>query len=168
MLYDTFALGFKKLYMKLLFLFLLFINIMPVAAIPDKGLVVVSSDATSRYSLKSIRRITFNDGLMLVDMKDGSTFSWNTDRVNCVTLGESEPGQESDITGVLQSAVFTVADNVLSVDCCAQTRVQLCACDGKVVYDVVCTGAFSLDMATLPTGVYVLKLDGCTYKIINR
>ena len=156
--------------MKRLFLLLFFINIMhlPVVAHPDKDLVVIGSDATSRCSLKNIRRITFDNGTMLVDMKDGSTFSWNTDWVNCVTLGESEPGQESDIAGVLQSAVFTVADNVLSVDCCAQTRVQLCACDGKVVYDVVCAGAFSLDMATLPTGVYVLKLDGCTYKIINR
>jgi hypothetical protein len=138
------------------------------AAIPDKNIVIKTSDGSATCALKAIRRITFEDGMMLIDMKDGSAYSWNTDWVNCVTLGEAESNLETGIVGVLQSAVFTVTDNVLSVDCCAQTRIQLCACDGKVVYDAVCTGAFSLDMATLPAGIYLLKLDCNTYKILNR
>ena len=152
--------------MKLLFLFLFFINIMPVVVAPDKELVVVSSDATSRSSIKSIKRITFDDGLMLVDMKDGSSMSWNTDWVNCVMFGEN--GQETTVDGVALSAPFEVKDNMLLVDCNVSTRVQLCMCDGKVVYDCVCTGKTCLDMNSLPAGMYVLRLDGCTYKIINR
>ena len=152
------------------FFLLLLINaaIASTAAVPDKNIVIKTSDGSATCALKAIRRITFQDGTMFVDMKDGSAFSWNTDWVNCVTLGEGTPGQETSVVGVLQSAVFAVADNVLSVDCCAQTRIQLCACDGKVVYDAVCTGAFSLDMATLPAGIYLLKLDSNTYKILNR
>ena len=152
--------------MKRLFLFLFFINIMPVVAAPDKELVVVSSDATSRSSLKSIKRITFDGGLMLVDMKDGSSVSWNTDWVNCVMFGEN--GQETTVDGVALSTFFEVKDKVLLVDCSASMRVQLCMCDGKVVYDCVCTGKTCLDMNSLPAGMYVLRLDGCTYKIINR
>lgn len=152
----------------LLLLFLMNAAIASFAAIPDKNIVIKTSDGSATCALKAIRRITFEDGMMLIDMKDGSAYSWNTDWVNCVTLGEDESNLETGIVGVLQSAVFTVTDNVLSVDCCAQTRVQLCACDGKVVYDAVCTGAFSLDMATLPTGIYLLKLDSNTYKILNR
>lgn len=152
----------------LLLLFLMNAAIASFAAIPDKNIVIKTSDGSATCALKAIRRITFEDGMMLIDMKDGSAYSWNTDWVNCVTLGEAESNLETGIVGVLQSAVFTVTDNVLSVDCCAQTRVQLCACDGKVVYDAVCTGAFSLDMATLPAGIYLLKLDSNTYKILNR
>lgn len=152
----------------LLLLFLMNAAIASFAAIPDKNIVIKTSDGSATCALKAIRRITFEDGMMLIDMKDGSAYSWNTDWVNCVTLGEDESNLETGIVGVLQSAVFTVTDNVLSVDCCAQTRVQLCACDGKVVYDAVCTGAFSLDMATLPAGIYLLKLDSNTYKILNR
>ena len=152
--------------MKRLFLFLFIINIIPAVATPDKELVVVCSDATSRSSLKSIRRITFNDGMMLVDMKDGSSMSWNTDWVNCVMFGEN--GLETTVDGVAFSTFFEVKDNVLLVDCSASMRVQLCMCDGKVVYDGVCTGKTCLDMNSLPAGMYVLRLDGCTYKIINR
>ena len=152
--------------MKRLFLFLFIINIIPAVATPDKELVVVCSDATSRSSLKSIRRITFNDGMMLVDMKDGSSMSWNTDWVNCVMFGEN--GQGTAIDAVALSAPFEVKDNMLFVDCNVSTRVQLCMCDGKVVYDCVCTGKTCLDMNSLPAGMYVLRLDGCTYKIINR
>ena len=152
------------------FFLLLLINaaIASTAAVPDKNIVIKTSDGSATCALKAIRRITFQDGMMLVDMKDGSAYSWNTDWVDCVTLGEGTPGEGTSVAGVLQSAVFTVTDNVLSVDCCAQTRIQLCACDGKVVYDAVCTGAFSLDMATLPAGIYLLKLDSNTYKILNR
>ena len=152
--------------MKRLFLFLFIINIIPAVATPDKELVVVCSDATSRSSLKSIRRITFNDGMMLVDMKDGSSMSWNTDWVNCVMFGEN--GQGTAIDAVALSAPFEVNGNMLFVDCNVSTRVQLCMCDGKVVYDCVCTGKTCLDMNSLPAGMYVLRLDGCTYKIINR
>ena len=152
------------------FFLLLLINaaIASTAAVPDKNIVIKTSDGSATCALKAIRRITFQDGMMLVDMKDGSAYSWNTDWVDCVTLGEGTPGQGTSVAGVLQSAVFAVTDNVLSVDCCAQTRIRLCACDGKVVYDAVCTGAFSLDMATLPAGIYLLKLDSNTYKILNR
>lgn len=153
---------------RLFLLFLINVAIASGAAIPDKNIVVKTSDGSATCALKAIRRITFEDGMMFVNMKDGSAYSWNTDWINCVTLGEYEPEQETGIAGVLQSAVFTVMDNVLSVDCCTLTRVQLCGCDGKVVYDAICTGTLSLDMATLPAGMYLLKLDSNTYKILNR
>ena len=156
--------------MKRFLFLLLFIASVPVvfAALPDKELVIKNSNGAASYAIKNLRRITFNDGAMLVDMKDGSTFSWNTDWVNCVTFGESEPGQGAAIDAVALSASFEVKDNMLFVDCNASSRVQLCMCDGKVVYDGVCTGKTCLDMNSLPAGMYVLRLDGCTYKIINR
>ena len=155
--------------MKRFFLFFL-VNaaIASAAATPDKNIVVKTSDGSATCALKAIRRITFNDGMMLVDMKDGSSMSWNTDWVNCVVFGESEPGQGTAIDAVALSAPFEVKDNMLFVDCNVSTRVQLCMCDGKVVYDCVCTGKTCLDMNSLPAGMYVLRLDGCTYKIINR
>ena len=152
------------------FFLLLLINtaILSAAAAPDKELVVKSADATSSSALKSIRRITFNQGMMLVDMKDGSSMSWNTDWVNCVVFGDSEPGEETTVDGVTHTAAFWVKYGVLHVNSCSSAAVQLCGCDGKVVYDGICAGELSLDMNSLPAGVYVLKLDGCTYKIINR
>ena len=149
-------------------LFLINAAMVSVAALPDKELVISASDATSSCAIKGIRRITFQDGVMFVDMKDGSACSWNTDWINCVTMGEYEHGEETTVAGVALSAFFEVKDNILLVDCSVSTTVQLCTCDGKVVYDGVCAGKTCLDMNSLPTGMYVLRLDGCTYKIINR
>ena len=152
------------------FFLLLLINaaIASTAAVPDKNIVIKTSDGSATCALKAIRRITFQDGMMLVDMKDGSRMNRDTDRVNSVTFGSHEPGQETVVNGVTLSATFWVKDNILLVDCYVSTRVVLCMCDGKVVYDGVCTGEFSLDMNSLSAGMYVLKLNGCTYKIINR
>lgn len=155
--------------MKRVFLLLLInTTILSVAAAPDKELVVMASDATSSSALKSIRRITFNQGMMLVDMKDGSSMSWDTDWVNCVVFGDCEPGEETTVAGVANSVAFSVKDGMLHVNSCSSAAVQLCCCDGKVVYDGLCAGELSLDLNSLPAGVYVLKLDGCTYKILNR
>ena len=147
-------------------LFLINAAIASVAAIPDKDLVVITSGATSTSGLKSIRRITFENGVMLVDMKDGSSTCWNTDWVNCVMFGEKE--QETTIEAVAHSTYFEVKENILFINGCAPTKVQLCACDGKVVFDDICNGNFTFDMGSLPSGMYLLKLDGNIHKIMNR
>ena len=72
--------------MKRFFLLLLINAAIASAAVPDKNIVIKTSDGSATCALKAIRRITFQNGMMLVDMKDGSAFSWNTDWVNCVTL----------------------------------------------------------------------------------
>lgn len=147
-------------------LFLINAAIASVAANPDKDLVVITSGATSTSGLKSIRRITFENGVMLVDMKDGSSTSWNTDWVNCVMFGEKE--QETTIDAVAHSTYFEVKENILFINGCAPTKVQLRACDGKVVFDDMCNGNFTFDMSSLPSGIYLLKIDGNIHKIMNR
>ena len=84
----------------LLLLFLMNAAIASFAAIPDKNIVIKTSDGSATCALKAIRRITFQDGMMLVDMKDGSAYSWNTDWVDCVTLGEGTPGEGTSVAGV--------------------------------------------------------------------
>ena len=94
--------------MKRLFLFLFFINVvhLSIAAFPDKDLVIMTSNATSSASLKNIRRITFYNGAMLVDLKDGSAMEWNTDWIDCVVFGESETDMSTDVVTVSSCAVF--------------------------------------------------------------
>ncbi len=149
---------------------LLFIAVVPIvfAALPDKELVVKSANGVVFCTLKNMRSITFNDGNMLVNMKDGSCFSWNTDWVNCITLKENESGQETGVADAVSSSSFVVKDNLLYVECATCARVQLCAIDGKIFFDDICSGSFSLDMSSLPAGIYILKLDCRIYKILNR
>lgn len=156
--------------MKRLLLLLVFINVMQsvVAALPDKELVLNASDGTSTCAVKGIRRITFDNGVMFVDMKDGSQMSWYTELLASVMFGYFEPGQGTDIAGVVQVANFVLDGKMLRVDCCSLTKVQLCTCDGCVVYDGLCIGEFSFDLSTLPTGIYLLNLGGSNYKILNR
>ena len=136
-----------------------------VTAANDKKLVMKTSDGASACAIKDIKCITFEDGMMLVGMKDGSVASWNTDRLESVVF---MAGEETGVTGVVQPAAFTVKDNVLFINCSVPAAVQLCACDGKVLLDVVCNGNLSFDMKSLPSGMYLLKIDGCTHKILNR
>ena len=156
--------------MKRIVLLLVFIGtaFFTVVAAPDKELSVKSSSGTTSCAIKDIKCITFEDGVMLVSMKNGSAVSWNTDWLNCITFESALPGQETAVMGVALPATFLVRDNVIAVDCCVASLVQLCACDGKVVFEDICTGNFSLDMNALPSGIYLLNIDGRIYKIMNR
>ena len=135
------------------------------AATPDKRLVMKTSDGATACAIRDIKCIKFKDGIMFVGMKDGSVVSYSTDWLDNVTFSA---GEETGIATVISPAVFSVRDNVLWVDSSVPVSVQLCACDGKVVFDNMCNGVLSLDMSSLPSGMYLLKLDGSIYKIMNR
>lgn len=143
-------------------------TIAPVMALPDKELVISGSDGKTACAVKDIRRIVFDDGRMLVDMKDGSLFSWNTDWVNCIMLGSYESKNETTVPVVGMQAFFAVEGSVVRVDSSAPVAVQLSSCDGRVLYGTVCNGRLSFDMCSLPAGIYILMIDGITYKIMNR
>ena len=136
-----------------------------VTAANDKKLVMKTSDGATACAIRDIKCITFENGVMLVGMKNGSVASWNTDWLESVVFSA---GEETGIATVVQPAAFTVKDNVLFINCSVPAAVQLCACDGKVLLDGVCNGNFSFDMRPLPSGMYLLKIDGCTHKILNR
>ena len=78
--------------------------------------------------------------MMFVDMKDGSSMSWNTDWVSCVTFGENNPGEETTVAGVVNSAAFTVKGGMLFVNSCNSAAVQLCSCDGSRKYNLYLNG----------------------------
>lgn len=139
--------------------------VLSVMAAPDKKLVMKTSDGASACAIKYIKCITFENGVMLVGMKDGSVASWNTDWLDCVMFGD---GEETGVATVVSPVSFTVKGNVLFIDCSVPATVQLCTFDGKVLLDGVCNGNFSFDMNPLPSGMYLLKIDGCIYKIMNR
>ena len=136
-----------------------------VTAANDKKLVMKTSAGASACAIRDIKCITFEDGVMLVGMKDGSVANWNTDWLDSVVFGA---GEETGVATVVSPASFTVKDNLLYVDGCVPVVVQLTTCDGKVLLDGVCNGNLSFDMSSLPSGIYLLKIDGCIYKIMNR
>lgn len=143
-------------------------TIAPVMALPDKELVISGSDGTASCVVKDIRRIVFDDGLMRVDMRNGSFYNWSTDLVDRVLLADYEPDIETSLSGVENEPGFVLSGGVLYIVLPCQSNVRLTACDGKLFRDAVCVGELSIDMRQLPAGIYLLDIDGRIYKIMNR
>ena len=156
--------------MRFLLFSLLMLEAFAVQALPapDKKLVLGTSDGAVEYPVKEIRRITFADGMMSVDMRNGSAFTLGTDSVNSVSFSDYIPSGETDVEPVPASPLFTVQQGKIDLNSASLVAVQVYACDGVVIYDTVCRGALSLDMRPFAQGIYILEIDGKIYKITNR
>ena len=59
-------------------------------AAADKKIAIKTDDGVYGRSLSELRCVKLNDGVMLLNFHDGTSLSWDTDKVLCVTLsGES-------------------------------------------------------------------------------
>ena len=137
-------------------------------ALPDKEIVIRTADGNSSSLLKEIKCIRFEDETMLLDMNDGSAKSWNTDDVNCITFMYSENGNTSSI-GITNTAVtFNFDGKRIFINSHYYLPVLLHSIDGKAVYCQPCCGESVIEMSELPSGIYILNVNGQTYKIVNR
>ena len=136
-------------------------------ALPDKEIVIRTADGNSSSLLKDIKCIRFEGETMLLDIKDGSSKSWNTEDINCITIAYAENNTTS-ISGTNTAVTFNFDGKRIFINSHYYLPVLLYTVDGKAVYCQPCCGESVIEMSELPSGIYILNINGQTYKIVNR
>lgn len=151
---------------KLLLVLLLFG--IPATVICDEDIVVRTADGTSCSLLRNLKCMRFDGEVMLLDMKDGSSKSWSTDEVDCITFSHTGNGNTNSIWGVNASVAYKADSKKIVINSRYCLFARLYALDGKVVCSQACCGESFIDVSHLSAGVYILDVNGETYKIVKR
>lgn len=137
------------------------------ASVPDKKIVVKSSNGSVEYVVADIRSIKFSNGDLLINMNDGSVATWATDNINIMSFLYYEPSPETGIDEKTLSP-FSISAGVLRVESVVPAQVSFSTVEGKLLFKGNCNGELQLPVSGYPAGIYILCINGTTYKIINR
>ena len=156
--------------MKQLFtlLFAFFLYTFSYASAPDKRLIVMDGHGTSEYLIKSIRSLKFNEGFMLLNMHDGSVVELNTEYVDCLYMDDHTPSVETSIGAGEAESYIRVEGSRLYIEACPIANVLFFSSDGRILFKEQFKGAGVVELSNYMHGIYMLNVNGRTYKIINR
>lgn len=156
--------------MKQLFIILLgiFFSALSFAANPDKRLVVTSGGDIAGYAINSIRSLKFSNGAMLLNMHDGSVIKCDTESVSSLLIEEYTPSEETSAGCIESEPALRFNRGVLHISGFSSVDVQLFNPSGSILYSESFNGDGTVNLLRYPKGVYMLNVNGRTYKIINR
>lgn len=156
--------------MKQLFIILLgiFFSALSFAANPDKRLVVTVGEGVAEYAIKSIRSLKFSNGAMLLNMHDGSVIECDTESVSSLLIEEYTPSEETSADCIESEPALRFNRGVLHISGFSSVDVQLFNPNGSILYSEKFKGNGTVNLSSYPKGVYMLNVNGRTYKIINR
>ena len=134
---------------------------------PDKTIVIKSCNGSDEYAVSDILSIKFGSDNMVLGMKDGTVAGWPIDSIDVISFFhyESMPG-----TGLVEPLFqsFSLLNGTLVVEAQFPVFVSLSTIDGKLLYSGNCNGELQLPLIEYGAGLYLLVIDGRTYKITMR
>lgn len=136
-------------------------------SLPDKTIVIKSCNGSDEYAVSDILSIKFGSDNMVLGMKDGTVAGWPIDSIDVISFFyyESMPG-----TGLVEPLFqsFSLLNGTLVVEAQFPVFVSLSTIDGKLLYSGNCNGELQLPLIEYGAGLYLLVIDGRTYKITMR
>ena len=117
--------------------------------------ITKTSGTTEQLAVKNVKKITFADGNMVVTKSDGNTASYVITEINKITFGTTD--------GIVNKNIGT--DKFVSLK--GEGTAQVYNVKGQLIKSVAVKGNSSLNIADLTKGVYVIKLNNQTAKIVK-
>jgi hypothetical protein len=118
------------------------------------------------YALSDIRKITFDSNYMYLNLSSGTTEALPFEVLSNLTVGKDDTGIElmsKEKTGM------KLKDGMLSLDMKGNGTVTLYNAEGKNVRTIaVRTGKNSISLGKMPKGMYIVKVNGNSQKILNK
>jgi hypothetical protein len=154
-------------------LFLLFIALLPMAikaSEVSRGVLVVwtNDGVQTAYALSKRPVLRFTDTEMLIT-GEGIEATYPLDQFKRYTY------ESSDFTGIRdlnnEKGYGTVSgDYLLFPSLTAHSTVSIYALSGRLILQkaIKVDGEYAFPLASLPVGVYVVKVNGLTYKIAKQ
>ncbi len=118
------------------------------------------------YALSDIRKITFDSNYMYLNLSSGTTEALPFEVLSNLTVGKDNTGIElmsKEKTGM------KLKDGMLSLDMKGNGTVTLYDTAGKTVRTIaVHAGQNSISLGKMPKGMYLVKVNGNSQKILNK
>jgi hypothetical protein len=118
------------------------------------------------YALNDIRKITFDSDYMYLNLSSGTTEALPFEVLSNLTVDGDDTGFElisKEKTGM------ELKDGTLSLDMKSDGTVTLYDAAGKTVRTIaVRAGQNSVSLGEMPKGMYIVKVNGSSQKILNK
>lgn len=138
-----------------------------VALADDFHLYVV--DATNNktsYNVNDIQKITFSDGNIVIDTNNGSTSHYAISTLQQFYLDTpTADGIESNLTDATAYPVW--ANQQITIQG-TFARAELYNANGMTLGQLHAGQPATFDTADLPAGIYLVRIDGKSYKIMKQ
>lgn len=131
-------------------------------------LVVLERDGTAcSLSPEKVRSITFDSGRMTVKTVDGTMQTWEVSAIRKCYFGAA-PEVPTGVSAALASRWVVRGDNVMVSSASASVLTVLNAEGRLVLMQHVVAGTSTVSLANLPAGVYLVRMNGKTLKLMKR
>lgn len=153
---------------KILLLLLPLISVMAIANEPITQLVIWAKDGTKvAYALEENPKITFTESELVIKT-NSIEINYELDKMLRFTY---EDGILSGITDLKSNGAFIFQDEALFFpSLSANSTVSVYSLNGTLVFKktVQETSGYAFPLSNLGTGVYMVTVNGLTYKIIKK
>ncbi|MBE6303308.1 MAG: T9SS type A sorting domain-containing protein [Bacteroidales bacterium] len=151
---------------KLLTLLMLMVATLSVSA--QHIIVLKTGDATQAVELQKFRRMTFAGTSVNIMQTDGTVATADMSDITRIYFGDYTGIKNVDFNGGKEFVAYISADEI-AVNCEAGKEIAIYNVSGTMVLkEVQDSEGGSVSIANLPKGIYLLRANGQTVKIIKR
>lgn len=151
--------------MKKILTILLMLAALPATA--QQMLVDKNIGENEIVDLENLKQITFNGIKVNIEQTDGATSSNSMSTINQITFGDYTA--ISDVKESSEELITYVSGDEIAVNCAAGSTVTIYSLVGTQVLNVRLGSDYGrISIAGLPKGVYIVKVQERTTKIVRR
>ena len=157
-------LKFLEMIKKTILSLLLFSGILLCSAQVNVEVQLISS-GTQSFSISEAGKIYFDNGYLMVDDGNDAPFSFPLSDIRKVLFSGTTSIEtiESDHIRIYPNPATTFLR--ISNDRNSDSRYQIFSIDGRLLMSGVCKQEETINISRLPKGLYLIKVDGKTFKI---
>ena len=145
-----------------------FVSLSAIAAEQTINLAVCTKDGSKiLYALEEKPKITFTETELVITTK-GIEVSYALSDMNLFTY---EKGETTGITNLYDGASFKLdGESIVFSKLKAKDIVSLYSINGTLVFKKTVTtdGEYAVSLNDIKTGVYIIKVNGLTYKFMKK
>lgn len=151
--------------MKKILTILLMLSALP--AVAQQMLVDKNIGENEIVDLENLRQITFNGANVNIEQTDGATSSSSMSAINQITFGDYTA--IGDVKDSCEELITYISSDEIAVNCAAGSTVTIYSIVGTQVLNVRLGSDYGrISIASLPKGIYIVKAQERTAKIVRR
>lgn len=146
---------------------ILFVLALTLPATAQQMIIKKNGSNNEIVNLDNLKQITFSGTIVNVEQTDGTKSSTSMSAIDAISFGDyTAIGQVRPADGEL---VAYISSDEIAVNCKAGSLVTIYNIVGTQVLSVRIGAAYgSISIANLPKGIYIVKADNRTAKIVRR
>lgn len=127
--------------------------------------VQLISSGTQSFSVSETGKIYFDNGFLMVDDGDNIPFSFPLSDIRKILFSGATSVEtiESDHIRIYPNPATSFLR--ISSDLNSDSRYQIFSIDGRLLMSGACKQEETINISRLPKGLYLIKVDGKTFKI---